>query len=106
MLNRLHCANITHNLPASLSVFFPASDLVPTNLFLVLLLAETRVQLVSCFSLSSSAGSSAMFFRYITADRSELLCSCVYSCKTHDVYLTIFPGKRLTVHWVDKYSPK
>ena len=53
-------ADINYIVPTSFSVVFPALDLVPTNLLLMLFSAETRVQL----ALSSNAqpsDASAMF---------------------------------------------
>ena len=47
-------SNVTPYVPASLSVFCPLNDLVPTNLLLVLVLAETRVQLFSFSALRSA----------------------------------------------------
>ena len=55
-------ADINYIVPTSFSVVFPALDLVPTNLLLMLFSAETRVQL----ALSSNAqpsDASAMFGR-------------------------------------------
>ena len=55
-------ADINYIVPTSFSVVFPALDLVPTNLLLMLFSAETRAQL----ALSSNAqpsDASAMFGR-------------------------------------------
>ena len=61
-------ANISYNLPASLSVVCPALDLVPTNLLLVLFLAETRVQLALSSDVRLS-DASAMLGKYALFQR-------------------------------------
>ena len=61
-------ANISYNLPASFSVVCPALDLVPTNLLLVLFLAETRVQLALSSDVRLS-NASAMLGKYALFQR-------------------------------------
>ena len=53
-------ADINYNVPTSFSVVFPALDLVPTNLLLMLFSAETRVQLALSTNVRPS-NASAMF---------------------------------------------
>ena len=61
-------ANISYNVPASLSVVCPELDLVPTNLLLVLFLAETRVQLALSSDVRLS-DASAMLGKYALSQR-------------------------------------
>ena len=53
-------ADINYIVPTSFSVVFPALDLVPTNLLLMLFSAETRVQLALSTNVRPS-NASAMF---------------------------------------------
>ena len=55
-------ADINYIVPTSFSVVFPALDLVPTNLLLMLFSAETRVQL-ALSSKAQPSDASAMFGR-------------------------------------------
>ena len=69
-------------IPARVSDFFPTIDLVPTNLFLVLFLAETLVKPPSFFSFSSTVSSAILFMKTADHFRPVMLCSPL--CKGYE----------------------